>query len=50
MSAAVDSLRLHAAARRQRARLIARFFADLSGIVRDWRRTLAAAGPRGRLT
>ncbi len=45
-----DSATLHAAARYQRARLMARVFADLANIVREWRRIVLAAGPRGRLT
>jgi hypothetical protein len=46
----MDSHSLHAAARTRRARLIARALVDLKNIVRDWRQTLVAAGPRGRLT
>lgn len=46
----MDSLLLHAAARIERARKIARILSGLKAVVRDWRRTLSAAGPRGRLT
>lgn len=46
----MDSLSLNAAARTERARMIARILSGLKDVVRDWRRTLAVAGPRGRLT